>query len=294
MLLATQTDRIGSYFSDFDAIEMIADAGFDSLDYSMFRMSKNDDLLNSDDFKPYVLDLLETAKRKNITFTQGHAPFSFSRDDGEQAFIDINLKRAKRSIEIASILGIDILVVHPLHFRDYYKNKEFLKEVNMNYYRELIPYCEKYGVKIACENMWQYNEEKNLIVDSVCSDPFEFSEYIDEISSEFLVGCLDLGHCPLTNRNADDCLKIMGSSRVKALHVHDNDLFSDSHTLPFFGKTDWNAITKSLADTGYSGNFTFEADNFLNPFTDKDGAQKALEVMEYIGRKLIKQIEEAE
>ena len=41
MLLVTQTDMLGRYFGDIKAVEMIADAGFDAIDYSMFEIWDN-------------------------------------------------------------------------------------------------------------------------------------------------------------------------------------------------------------------------------------------------------------
>ena len=40
-------------------------------------------------------------------------------------------------------------------------------------------------------------------------------------------------------------IRALGGKRVKALHVHDNDLVRDVHTLPFTRKIDW--------DRGYDG-----------------------------------------
>ena len=55
---------------------------------------------------------------------------------------------------------------------------------------------------------------------------------------------------------------------------------------------DWDEITKALADIGYSGSFTFEADNFLKSLKDEDSAFCALKLMESVGRNLIKKIEQ--
>ena len=160
MLLTEQTEQLGYFYGDKKAIEMIADAGFDSIDYSMFCMSDDSHILNTDEYKKYALSLKETADRRGIPFTQAHAPFSFPLDKGEDEFLKVANKKVLRAMEVASILGAEIIVVHPIHFRPYYRNKEFLKEFNINYYKSLIPYCEEFGIKVACENMWQYNLEQ--------------------------------------------------------------------------------------------------------------------------------------
>lgn len=292
MLLTEQTEQLGYFYGDKKAIEMIADAGFDSIDYSMFCMSDDSHILNTDEYKKYALSLKEAADKRGIPFTQAHAPFSFPLDKGEDEFLKVANKKVLRAMEVASILGAEIIVVHPIHFRPYYRNKDFLKEFNINYYKSLIPYCEEFGIKVACENMWQYNHKRHSITDSVCSQPEEFCEYLDEIGSEFIVGCLDLGHCSLTNIEAQDALRKMGAKRVRALHVHDNDYLDDCHALPGYGEMNWDEITKALADINYAGNFTFEADNFIKDAgKDLEISEYALKIMQKKGRILISQIE---
>ncbi|MGN1479018.1 MAG: sugar phosphate isomerase/epimerase family protein [Acutalibacteraceae bacterium] len=291
MLLTTQTDMLGAYFGDIRAIEMIADAGFDAIDYSMFEIWDNG-VFGSDGYLDYTYQLKAAADAKGIGFVQAHAPFrGFQSLENEEEILKNESARAKRAIEIAGILGADVIVIHPMQFKSYFFNEAYFKDVNMRFYRELLPYAEKYNVKIACENMWQKNKSAEHIVDSVCADPREFNDYIDTINSEYFTACLDLGHCGLTCREAQDCLRAMGS-RVGALHVHDNDYKGDRHTVPGYGDMNWDEITKALADIGYSGSFTFEADNFLKPLKDEESAFCALKLMESIGRSLIKKIEQ--
>ena len=53
----------------------------------------------------------------------------------------------------------------------------------------------------------------------------------------------------------------------------------------------FDSILKAMADIGYNGHFTFEADNFLKAFPD-DLVPDALCFMEKTGRTMIKKIEE--
>ena len=67
---------------------------------------------------------------------------------------------------------------------------------------------------------------------------------------------------------------------------------SDDHTIPGLGKMDWNEITKALGEIDYTGDFTYEADTFLEtlaaPFR-----YSALKFMAEIGRQLISDIDKA-
>ncbi len=290
MLLTTMTQHIAEYFDDIKAVELIKKAGFDSIDITLDLW--DDKGIFKGDYLDYARRVKAKADELNIPITQAHAPFNLSMADGEEACYKNTFDVTVKCLECCEVFGVDIMIVHPLQYRTYYKNREFLKELNKKFYNELLPYCKKYGVKIACENMWQWNDKAGHIIDSVCADPIEFNEYLDMIDSEYLVGCLDLGHCGLTDRDAGYCLRTMGGDRVKALHIHDNDFKNDSHTLPLMGDMDWDDITKALAEINYSGNFTLEADGFLTGLgDDEDLLLDALIFMEKVSRKLMQKIE---
>lgn len=290
MLLTTSTGRIGSLLGDLKAIELIKKAGFDSIDADLDYW--DDAGYYQGDYIARAKEMRKYADELNIPFTQAHAPFNLSMENGEEANYKNTFDVTVKALECCEILGVDILVVHPLQFREYYKNRAFFKELNLKFYSELIPYCKKHGVKIACENMWRHDPHNGHIIDSVCSAPEEFNEYIDMVGSEWLVACLDLGHCGLTNRDAAYCIRTMGGDRIKALHVHDNDFVRDSHTMPMMGKMDWESITKALADINYSGNFTLESDGFFKGMgDDEDILLNALRLKAAVSRKLIRDIE---
>ena len=114
--------------------------------------------------------------------------------------------------------------------------------MNVEFYKSLIPYCEKFGIKVACENMWQWNNGNKAPSDSTCSRAWEFNKYLDAIDSEWIVGCLDVGHAFLVNEDIPAFIR-GAAPRLKALHVHDTDYRSDKHTAPFMEKIDFEAFS---------------------------------------------------
>ena len=48
-------------------------------------------------------------------------------------------------------------------------------------------------------------------------------------------------------------------SRLKVLHVHDNDGVSDRHAIPFSGVTDWEDFAVALKEVGFNGVLSLEA-----------------------------------
>lgn len=292
MLLSTQTDRFGQRFGDEKAIRMLAEAGFDAIDYSMFGMVDPDHILNGETAFAYVDHLKEVADECGVVFNQAHAPFSFRNWDDEEHYNSFIFPTVVRALELAARMGVKIIVVHPIHHLPYEENAEKLYEMNMAYYGALIPYCEKFGIKVATENMWERDKKRGYIQHDTCSRAAEFNRYLDDLNSEWIVGCLDLGHCGLVGVDADKMIREMGAKHIHALHVHDNDHISDAHIEPYGGKMDWKAITKALGEVGYQGDFTFEADNFFNPM-DEEFLPVAAKYLHDIGRWMIGQIEAA-
>ncbi len=291
MLLSTQTEALGSLYGEPETIRMLAKAGFDAFDLSLFSMFSDPNYpMNRPDFRDFASQLKDVAKDCGIVCNQAHAPFASSVGDPERD--RAIFQSIVQAMEGAAIVGAKIIVVHPMHHLSYRTHATQLMEMNLDFYRRLIPYCEKFGIQVACENMWQYNEEGKRIIDSVCSRPEEFCRYLDELDSPWIVGCLDVGHTALTDEDLGCYIRQMGRKRLRALHVHDNDLRDDDHTLPFTGKIDFAALTSALAEIGYEGDFTLEADAFLLRFP-KELVPEALGLMGKTGRYLAEQVERA-
>ncbi len=290
MILSTQTDYLGRKFGEEKAIDILADAGFDAIDLSMFSMKDDSSVFNQSGYKEFAEKLKKQARGRGLFFNQAHAPFPCSKLDDE--YNTMIFERLVRSIEIAGIVGAKCIVVHPMHHLYYLENSEKLKEINIEFYRSLAPYAKAAGVKIALENMWQRNPETKEIVVSACSRTKDFVDWIDTLNDDCFTACLDLGHCGLYGFDAAETIKGLGE-RLGALHVHDNDYFSDAHTAPYLGKMHWDTICDALAKIGYKGDLTLEADNFFTPFGE-ELAPSAAKFLHDIGRNLIKRIETAQ
>ncbi len=141
MKLITQTEVISERFGDEYAVRTICESGFDGLDYSMFKMSDDDDILNTSEYRKHAKKLLDIASSYGKTFEQAHSPFPSCRE-GNAEYNEKMFDKLKRSLEIAGILDAKICVVHPVQ---YSSNQ---KEQNMELYHKLEPYAADYGVKI--------------------------------------------------------------------------------------------------------------------------------------------------
>lgn len=151
-MILSQKNICATKFGELRAIELIAKAGFDAIDYSMSDFVKDGNVVDSDNYKAYVNELCEAAKRNNIIFNQGHAVTGVDIDDPEIAY-KVLAEKNIRCLEIAGLMGMKTLVVHPYGTGIYIGREEEALERNMKYFNILLPYAEKYGIKIACENI---------------------------------------------------------------------------------------------------------------------------------------------
>jgi len=261
MKISTQTDIASTYVGEERAVELIAKAGFDAWDFSMFSMCDydwdkgvlrpNSHPLAGNDYLKFARRLKQVGLDNGIVCNQSHAPFPARCKPIRDHF--------KRAIECTAEAGGEICVIHP----DNYKSAE----ENAEMYFELLPFAKEHGVKIATENMWCWDKEKDEACAAACSHHDDFKRHIDIVNDPFLVACLDIGHAEMRGlrTSVPEMVNALGSS-LQALHIHDNDMWHDSHQIPFSMNIDFTRVVKALKSINYSGYFTLEADSYLKKF----------------------------
>ncbi len=262
MLLSGSMAMLMPDFTCEECVEIMTEAGFDGLDFPFFRKEFHIEECEGKEFENRLKKLKAMAEEKGARFNQAHAPEGSSIADEE--WTKRRFREIVRSMKNASILGADIIVVHPMQHLPYCEEgvPEKLFEMNMDFYNRLKPYCEEYGIKVALENMWQLPAGKK-IDHSTCSRPDEFIKYLEGLNSQWFTGCLDIGHAALVSEDPAEFIRKMGSNRLKALHVHDVDGWDDSHTIPYQGIINWEKVASALKEIGYEGDFTYETTAFL-------------------------------
>lgn len=285
MKLVATTSLLRNTLGDIGAIRLLAEAGFDAIDISLTDFQADSPWLKPN-WRSYVQQLKDEAQRLGVTFCQAHAPFPTSK--GTEAD-EIIFQHVVRSIEVAALLDIPYIVVHPKQHLPYRDNAGRLFQDTVDFYKALVPICQKLNVKVCCENMWQRNKQAGVIIDSICARAEEFQAVVDAVDSPWVVACLDIGHCGLVHQDPAQAIRVLGHDRLQALHVHDVDLREDRHTLPYTQYTDWESVVQALAEIDYTGNFTYEASNFITSFPEPLWADAA-KFMVTVGRYLISRI----
>ncbi len=264
MLISTEISSTANKVGEEHAIRLIAQAGFDAYDLSLFRMLRYDYAteqviktnhpLQSAEYAAFVKGLARTAKDCGIVCNQAHAPFLSSyRPQVSDC--------TKRALECAAIAGAKICVVHP--------DKHKTAEENAPFFEELLPIAKSFGVRIAVENLYLWDDVAGQAIPATCSHHEDLRAHVDRIHDPDLVACLDIGHAELRglSTSAKDMILTLGP-RLQALHVHDNDHCRDSHLLPFTGSIDFAEVADALRTVGYTGDMTLEAMQHPAQFTE--------------------------
>lgn len=267
MLISTQTSNAENRFGFEKGTLMLKNAGYDCLDLSLFQMIRDDCIYLGENWREVVESRRKYADENGIVFNQSHAPFSFDMAN-ENIRENIAKPRIERSLELSAMMGAKIAIVHPLQYMPYIGNEKELFDLNVAYYKSMIPLAREFGIKIGLENMWQREVKRKVICASVAGSAKDHCDLIDAIDSEWVVACLDVGHSSLVGEEAQDAIRTLGHDRLKALHLHDNDYQGDRHIMPYLGQMNWSEIMKALDDIRYDGEFTYEADTFLKGFED--------------------------
>lgn len=291
MKISTEIGSISNIVREEKAVELVALAGFDAWDFSMFDMCRwdwgnnrpveSDHPLKSSDYLKFARRLKQIGLDNGIVCNQSHAPFPVNNP--------YTRSYLKRAIECTAEAGGEICIIHPANDDTPEKNAEF--------YHSLLPFAKECGVKIATENMWNWTHANGLdqAAPAACSDPASFNAHLDAVNDDFLVACLDIGHAEMKglNTTAPEMIRALGN-RLQALHIHDNDRWHDSHEIPFSMNIDWESTVKALVDVDYKGYFTLECDRYLkNAGYTAENASCGVQNLANAARKLAKMFEES-
>ena len=281
MLIST---NFKPFFGDLgfeQMLDVFSEAGFEAVDFGLNLPEFIGDL-----DEEFFLDAKGKIKARGLVIGQAHAPFPSNFED--EAKTARRFDQIVKSIEYSAHLGVPYLVIHPL--KPYggieADDTERFFEMNLEFYRRLIPHAKRCGVGIAIENC----------VGSLTRSSRTLARLIRELDDEVFSVCFDVGHAnyamhkhPELSLSVDGMIRELGNL-ITCTHIHDNDGTRDGHTLPYYGNIDWDAICRAFAEVGYSGNLNYEAGYFVRtvPLELRPDAAK---FMASVSRQLISKID---
>ena len=258
MEVSTEIGSFLRYGDDRTVLSLLKEAGFTAYDFSMSWQGPSSELICADDYLQRAKELRKYADEIGIKCNQTHAPLT-REALGEYEYGEEGEALLRRALEISGILGAKICVIHQLKLVSPAENAVFFKR--------LEPTARKAGVKIALENLWNWDGENDCAKKVACSNHESFLEYLKVLPEDLFVACVDTSHAGMKGLDTSPVQMIDAlGERVQALHLSDSDYRFDQHWMPYTMHYNFEEIIGALKRNGYRGDITFETDKWTLRF----------------------------
>ncbi|MBQ5389560.1 MAG: sugar phosphate isomerase/epimerase [Clostridia bacterium] len=177
MLLSVSISRLVWRFGMDKTFELLSNAGFDAFDI-YFSKSKGVPFPEEADLFSTASKLQELMQKTGVVCAQTHANCRI-RENDEYSLGNPHFAEVVSTIKATAIVGAKYVVVHPFRHEDGSDEVEHLIE----FYRALLPYAKKYGIKIATENLFR-----------AAQNPEKMNRLLHGVDDESFVLCFDTGH----------------------------------------------------------------------------------------------------
>lgn len=284
--VGVQTQNVISDENPYEGFEMLRQAGFTCCDFSLNDYLKNTDIYKSDlnrFFDQSVEELIaffkphkKAAAEAGIRINQMHMPYPIYVPTAKKEVNEYLWNQvAPKSMEIGHFLECSYIVIHGLKLARFLGSEEAEWQETEKFIDSVALLAKKYDMTICIENL--YEGIAGHLVEGPCCDARKAARRIDALNekygAEVLGFCFDTGHANLVGIDFEAFIRILGS-RLKVLHIHDNDGIGDLHQIPFtFTKTrentsstDWGGFVRGLRAVDYEGVLSFETAPVLTAF----------------------------
>ena len=286
-----------------DGFDMLHEVGFDCVDFSLHGYLSNKELYRgkrNDFFDKSIADLEKyftphksAAKAAEIKIHQMHMPYPMYIPKADAVLNEYLINNvAPKSLQICSFLECKYIVIHGFKLIKYVGSEEAEWKYTENFIEKIAPQLKELGIAVCIENL--YEGIGGHLIESTCCNARKAAERIDRLNdkykAEILGFCFDTGHANLIGLDFEKFITNLGS-RLKVLHIHDNDGVRDLHQIPFtFSRarenstsTDWEGFIKGLRNVKFTGILNFETGPVLNTFPT-ELKKSALEMIAKIGK----------
>lgn len=272
-----------------EGFEMMKRAGFSCCDFSLNAYLTNTSLYSMElnhFFDQSVMELekffaphKEAAEITGIRINQMHMPYpSYIPNASEETNNYLIQTVAPKSLEICAFFGCPYIVVHGFKLARNLGSEAAEWEHTEKFLESLAPMTKELKITICLENL--YTNIGNHIIEGPCCDARKAVARIDRMNEKYgcevLGFCFDTGHANLVGIDMEDFITTLGS-RLKALHIHDNDGIGDLHQIPFtftrnrenVSSTDWAGFIRGLRKIRFDKVLSFETAPVLSSFPPK-------------------------
>ncbi len=287
--VGVQTQNVILDENPYEGFEMLRQAGFTCCDFSLNGYLKNTDIYraNKNNFFDQSVEGLEfffakhkeAAGKSKIRINQMHMPYPIFIPNGKGKLNDYLWNQvAPKSMEICHFLECSNIVVHGFKLSRFWGTEEAEWQKTHEFLDSILPMAKEYGITVCLENLYESVGEH--LVEGPGCNARKAVERIDCINAEYgaevLGFCFDTGHANLIGIDFEKFITTLGS-RLKVLHIHDNDGVGDLHQIPYtFTKTrenksstDWEGFVRGLRTIDFDGVLSFETAPVLKAFPEE-------------------------
>lgn len=240
-----------SYYIDLSpekAVERLCSNGIYcaelSDEHGLELLSRNDDVYKTGS------EFAEFLQSHKFEMPQGHLCLS-----AKICTDDTAIETLCRWIDLYEAIGIQNMVLHCDSLAHTSLTKEERKQKNVEKLRILADRIAHKDITVCLENLRPAFQGHTDLIDESADDLLDILERIG--SPRFGI-CLDTGHLHLTRKDQRAFILTAGS-KLKALHIADNDGSFDQHFMPFGqGNIDFAEMVHALREVGYDGIFNLE------------------------------------
>lgn len=254
---------------DKEAIRIAKEIGADAVDFKLCgaRWDHRDPASvysrSDDEIAAYFADIKAYAESLGLFIGQTHGRITGITADEE--FNEAFYENARRDCLATAALGAPVCIIHSVTTirmgADADPNQ--MRDMNFAMFTRILPYARQYGIRIATET---FGDASGLGVVDFFGQYGEFIKSYQRVRAvedfkDYFTVCMDTGHCNKATRfgqpSAAECIRRIGTE-ITALHLNDNDTFTDQHKMPLSGSMNWNDIFDALDEVGYSGTYNME------------------------------------
>ena len=281
-------------YGDEEALRIAKRIGADAVDFSlcMHDVLKPESIYSKsdDEIKAYFSHIKDIAEKTGIKIGQTHGRVPGFKDIPEED--NILLENARRDFIATAALGAPVCVTHAVTtiFMGPDAPRKKMHALNFDMFTKILPYAKENNIIIATETFGdavKFNScdffgninEFIITYNKVCA--------VKDFEKYFKI-CVDTGHSNKAMRFGNptpaDVIRMLGKNIV-ALHLNDNDTFTDQHKIPRTGTIDWDDVLNALDEIGYDGIYNMElALSHFGKNFEIEEAEFAIKVM----RKMLK------
>lgn len=226
-----------------EGFKKMAARGYNAADYQNFVNTENGLFAVSEQkFEDYLKDTRAAAEEAGVEIFQTHAPWRWPAKDATPEDRAERLEKMAKSLYGTAYLGSKNMVIHPImpYGGEDGPDLGAWWEMNLDFFRKLLPVAEETGVKLCLENM--------PMLDLTVSRPKDTWRMVKDLDHPMMGFCLDTGHAAVFRENPADAVRMLGKN-LTTLHIHDNNGLGDFHMLPYQGIIDWEDFRKALLES---------------------------------------------